>query len=84
MQPLWQELFKKAMLINYMLMDFKAKVMAQRRISCVSCYISLKTSLCLMGHKENSACPLSPGFAGAEGGVAGDFMVVLNRSGVGD
>ena len=45
---------------------------------------SVEPSLCLMGHKERSVCPLSPGFVGAEGGVAGDFMVVLNRSGVGD
>ena len=75
---------RKSMLIRHMLVVFGAKVMARRRISCVSCYISFKTSFSLMGHMESSVCPLSPGSVGAEGGVAGDFMVVLDRSGVGD
>ena len=72
------------MLIRHMLVVFGAKVMAHRRISCVSCYISFKTSFSLMGHMESSVHLLSPGSVGAEGGVAGDFMVVLDRSGVGD
>ena len=37
-----------------------------------------------MRHMESSVCLLSPGPVGAEGGVAGEFMLVLDRSGVGD
>ena len=72
------------MLIRHMLVFFGAKVMACRRINCVSCYISFKTSFNLMGHMGSSVCPLSPGSVCAEGGVAGEFMMVLDSSGVGE
>ena len=45
---------RKSMLIRHMFVVFGAKVMACRRISCVSCYISFKTSFSLMGHMESS------------------------------
>ena len=70
------------MLLRHMLVVFgDGKVMAYRRKSCVSCYITFKTNFSLMRHMESSVCPLSPGPVGAEGGVAGEFMVVLDRSG---
>ena len=45
---------------------------------------TFKTSLSLMRHTENSVCTLSPGSVGAEGGVIGEFIVFLDRSGVSD
>ena len=72
------------MLVRHMLVVFGSRVMARRRISYVSCYISFKKSFSLMRHMESSVCQLSPGPGGAEGGVAGEFMLVLDRSGVGD
>ena len=62
----------------------KPLLMARRRISCVTCYITFKTRFSFMEHVESSVCPLAPVPVGAEGRFGGDFMVVLDRSGVGD
>ena len=72
------------MQVRLMLVVFGAKLMACRSICCLSCFTTFKASFSLMKHMESSVCPLSPGPIGAEGGVAGEFMVVLDRSSVGD
>ena len=58
--------------------------MAGRRISFAICYITFKMRISLKEHMKRGAHRLAPVPVGAEGRFGGDFMVVLDRSGVGN
>ena len=73
---------KKSVLVRHTLVVFGAKEMAKVMAKVMA--HTFKTSLSLMRHTENSVCTLSPGSVGAEGGVIGEFIVLLDRSGVSD
>ena len=65
---------KKSVLVRHTLVVFGAKEMAKVMAKVMA--HTFKTSLSLMR--------LSPGSVGAEGGVIGEFIVSLDRSGVSD
>ena len=62
---------------------YLARVRARKRVSCATCSITFKTKSNFQVHmkkKHNGTLLLAPGPAGAEGGFAGEFMMVLDGS----
>ena len=66
---------------------YSARVRARRKITCATCYITFGTKYSFKDHmkkKHGGSQLLAPGPAGAEGGFAGEFMVVLDGRAMGD
>ena len=66
---------------------YSARVRARRKISCATCYITFGTNYSFKNHmkkKHGGSQLLAPGPAGAEGGFAGEFMMVLDGRAMGD
>ena len=66
---------------------YSARVRASRKISCATCYITFSIKYSFKEHmqkKHGGTQLLAPRPAGAEGGFAGEFMVVLDGRAGGD